>query len=296
MTQRTKGSRGSRARPRSRSTTNRRIKTYLRKTTRRQVRTARSPRRRTSKHAPIIRNIMDNAESMSTTQYIFQGPWGLTKFMFHSPAEVAYKKAREVALDYGDYNSAMLVGVRAAERFENLGNFDVAFEWAKISGNHEVLVRIGTSAATVYERRADSFENNFVSNELLISNYKKAIEFASDSGNTELAKKIGLGAAKRYEAYGDSCIDSTVSSMLGLEFGYARAIRWAKACGDNEYASKVSNKVIELYKDKNSSVNLFSLAFVRVMGDREQEGLIRDILESRRQLNKGRNPTPAFPK
>ncbi|MDE1871653.1 MAG: hypothetical protein KGI06_05450 [Candidatus Micrarchaeota archaeon] len=293
MTQRTQKSNKHSGKLRTRAATSHKLKTYLRRVTVQQKKTVVLSQRKTIEHAPAIKQIMDNAESLSTTQYIFQGPGGLTKFMFQSPAEVAYKKARVIALDYGDHKSAMGVGVRVAERFEAIGKLDVAFEWAKISGNRKVLVRIGTKAANEYEHRADSFENNFLSNELLISNYRKAIEFASDSGNTELAKKIGIGAAKRYEAYGDLCVDNPVSSVIGLEFGYARAIRWAKACGDEDFASKVSNKVIGLYKDKNT-VNMLSLAFVRVIGDREQEGLIRNILESKRQASKERMATAAL--
>lgn len=232
--------------------------------------------------AKRIQAILKLAESSSTTAFIPQSPGSLTRFMFQSPAESHYKNARRQAIEHGDARLAKAISVRAAERFESIGKNPVAFEWAKISGDREVLTRIGINAAKEHKNLADSiYMNNLFENRRHMKNCRKAIEYYRDSGFIDLAKRVGVEAAKRYEAYGDLCAQSPISSITGLAFGYVRAIRWARAAGDDELAKRIHDKVVDIY-EKNIIVNPVSLFVAGAMGDHEQTKVIREILENRK--------------
>lgn len=230
-----------------------------------------------------IQKMLERAASLSTTPYILQVPGDITKFILQSPAELEYKKARALAIQY-DEKFANSIAVMVAERFEAIfGKLHRAFEWAKVSGDRNVLKRIGLKAANEYKQRADSFNRtSFIYNELAVELYRSAIEFAKDSEYVELAKKIGIEAAKRYEEFGDFCVYKPISSIFGLGFGYARAIRWAKACGDEVLADRIRDKVVYLYENYNK-VNVINLAFAGAIGDRDQAVLIRQILDNRKK-------------
>jgi hypothetical protein len=233
--------------------------------------------------------MLNRAATMSTTPYIPQLPGDLTRFFFQSPAELEYKKARALAIQY-DEKVANSIAVIVAERFEAIvGKIHRAFEWAKVSGDQSVLKRIGVKAANEYKHRANAFKNNtFFSNELAVNHYRSAIEFAKDSECIDLAKDIGIEAAKRYEDFGDACVYHPVSSIFGLGFGYVRAIRWAKACDDENLANRIRDKVVDLYEHYNT-INLVNLAFAGAIGDRDQAILIRQILDNRRKKSRKLN-------
>jgi len=260
-----------------------RLKVYLRTSLKRITQSTTSVGNIPAEVHVMIQNILDRASNLSMTPYIPQLPGDLTKFFLQSPAEVEYKKARALAIQY-DEKFANSIAVMVAERFEQVvGKIHRAFEWAKISGDQGVLKRIGVKAAKEYRERAYLLSGNgFISNELAVDLYRNAIEFAKDSESIDLAKGIGVEAAKRYEDFGDACIYNPISSVLGLGFGYVRAIRWAKACDDTVLAEKIRDKVVNLYENYNM-VNLANLAFASAMGDREQVILVRHILETKRK-------------
>lgn len=239
-----------------------------------------APRQR---YPPIMQAILGRADTMSLTPYILQLPGSAfnTGSMLQSPAEKEYKKAIKLAQERSDTSSISSIAMKVSERMEEAGRLDNAFKWASMSGDRAAFKIAGARIAKTYERQARDKPNGFLSNEYNLGRYRKAVEFAAISGNMGMAEKLGSIGARKFEAYGDLCAQQPFRAVLGLEFGYARAIRWARASGNDVLAERIKNKVMDLYENV-PSVNAMSLIAVAVIGDSEQKNLIRDILERRK--------------
>ncbi|MGD0728646.1 MAG: hypothetical protein ABR981_01055 [Candidatus Micrarchaeaceae archaeon] len=229
-----------------------------------------------------IQDFVDRAEKASTVAYIPQLPGGLTKFAFQSQAEIEYKNAIALAVKYGDRLFATKLKIKVAERFEKEKKLEVAFEWSKVSGDPETITRIGMKNINDYEQRAIFLQSKVFLNRaaMLVS---KAVTVALEVGDEKLAKAIVLRAAKRYEEYGDSCENKGIlSRIVGFELGHMRAIRWGTKCGNKDYTSKLTDKVIERYRNDNA-VNLLSLVNAVLMMDALQVKIVRAILDNRKE-------------
>jgi hypothetical protein len=237
-----------------------------------------------------IENIVELAESSSTRLYIPQGPGGITKFAFQSPAERHYQRALAKAAQYGDASLVKGITIKVAERFDSINKVDVAFEWARLSKDEDTVRKIGARAALHHQGRAEAFAQDFFGNGRSMDHYRKAITFAVKSKNPHLVKQIGIDAINRYDSYGDKLVGK--QSFIGLQVGHARAIKWARALGESELADKIHNKVVGRYSE-DSAINPLTRAFAGLMGDEEQVEIIREILDNRRKVGGGRKPALA---
>jgi len=281
-----------RARPRSAITINYRknlrtergtaLKNYLRSGL--QTAARRHERRTTRKAFPkFIQIIVDHADKMSSTRYLIQLPFGEfnTGSILQSPAEKEYKRAMLTSRNYGDIASMSGVAIHASNRFLAEGRLDTAFRFGEMSGDVKELEKIGAIIAREHARLADSYQNNLIMNELGIGKFRKGVDVAVRSWNGKLAKEIVATAVKRYEAYGDMCVKELFSSIHGLEFGYARALKWVRDIKDYDVEKRLTKKVVELYAN-NPLINSVSLLAVEALGDQEQAELIRMILKGRK--------------
>ena len=69
------------------------------------------------------------------------------------------------AAKYGDTELVKGIKIKAAERFVSVGNFDVAFEWAKLSKDEDAVKKVGMKAALHHQGRAEAFAQDFFGND-----------------------------------------------------------------------------------------------------------------------------------
>lgn len=262
-----------------------RARTYLRRQEKTQTRQSQPPPKHV--YPPGVEEILSRADILSTTAYLPHWPGSFNRgSLLQSPAEKEYKRGLKETIKYGDDKSRKLITVRAGERLRTAGKLDRAYEWFEMSLDKEIIEKMGGKIARDYKAKAEAQKNSLILNELHIANFRKGAEIAAKSGNPELGKEIIESAARRYEEFGDMCMSQPMMKMVGLQFGFVRAMRWHRRAGNEDTANRISEKIERLYEGSIAINPVTHFAIATMLGDEEQTEMVIRILHKRRKKGK----------